>query len=218
MWYVLFFVVSFCFFGGFKGQVRWPKGSPRLALKPSLFVLFLFCFCLFCFSCWVLSVVLFLLLFYLEGFKGQVRWPFGAPHLTLKSSLVVFVVCFWFFWFVFVCVGTNQKKPCFPPPLKKGSFFSFICFLFHFPVHSFFIFLSFFLPFVLSFLLCFVSFFFSCFLSLFVLLSFSLSVSCFPFFAFSSLLFSCILSLFASLSFLCLLVVFLSFFFSFVVS
>ena len=75
-----------------------------LALKPSLFVLFLFCFCLFCFSCWVLFVLLFLLLFYLEGFKGQVRWPFGPPHLTLKSSLVVFVVCFWLVFGLFLFV------------------------------------------------------------------------------------------------------------------
>ena len=45
------FLVSFgCFFvGGFKGQVRWPKGPPRLALKPSLFVLFCFCFVSVCF-------------------------------------------------------------------------------------------------------------------------------------------------------------------------
>ena len=38
----LFFVVSF---GGFKGQVRWPKGPPHLALNPPYFI----CFCVFCF-------------------------------------------------------------------------------------------------------------------------------------------------------------------------
>ena len=27
----LFLVFGFCFFGGFKGQVRWPKGPPHLA-------------------------------------------------------------------------------------------------------------------------------------------------------------------------------------------
>ena len=73
--------------------------------KPSLFVLFCFwCFCLFCFSCWVLLVLLFLLLFSLEGCKGQVRWPFGPPPLTLKSSLVVFVICFWFVFGLFLFV------------------------------------------------------------------------------------------------------------------
>ena len=40
---ILFFFVFFVFvffFGGFKGQVRWPKGPPHLALNPpSFFVL-----------------------------------------------------------------------------------------------------------------------------------------------------------------------------------
>ena len=34
---LIFFVFVFCcfdFFGGFKGQVRWPKGPPHLALNP----------------------------------------------------------------------------------------------------------------------------------------------------------------------------------------
>ena len=50
------FVFLFCFvFGGFKGQVRWPKGPPHLALNPP-YVLF-FCFS-FCFS-WLLSFLCF---------------------------------------------------------------------------------------------------------------------------------------------------------------
>ena len=188
----VFLLVSFCFFWRVKGQVRWPKGPPRLALKPSLFVLFLFCFCLFCFIVvGVCFFLLFLLLFYLEGFKGQVRWPFGPPHLTFESSLVVFVVCF---WFVFVCVGMNQKT-LFPP--EKGSFFSFICFLFHFLVHFFFLFLTFFLPFLLSFLLCFVSFFLAFFLSL----SFSLSPFLFPAFLFFLFFLVLLHSIFLCLSF-----------------
>ena len=50
----LFFVSFFCFvllfcFGGFMGQVRWPKGPPHLTLNPpyyfcSSFFLFFFCF------------------------------------------------------------------------------------------------------------------------------------------------------------------------------
>ena len=36
------FLFVFClFFGGFKGQVRWPKGPPHLALNPPYFI----CFC-----------------------------------------------------------------------------------------------------------------------------------------------------------------------------
>ena len=55
--FVVFFVwfcfgicfFCFCFFGGFKVQVRWPKGPPHLALNPPY--LFLFCFfVLFVFS------------------------------------------------------------------------------------------------------------------------------------------------------------------------
>ena len=44
------FVLAFCFLGGFKGQVRWPKGPPHLALNPPYF-LFVFMFlCFFCFA------------------------------------------------------------------------------------------------------------------------------------------------------------------------
>ena len=36
-------VFFFCFFGGFKGQVRWPKGPPHLALnRPYLFIFLVF--------------------------------------------------------------------------------------------------------------------------------------------------------------------------------
>ena len=39
-----FFCFCFCFFflGGFKGQVRWPKGPPHLALNPPYFFVFVF--------------------------------------------------------------------------------------------------------------------------------------------------------------------------------
>ena len=43
-----FFVFCFCFcfllFGGFKGQVRWPKGPPHLALNPPYVICFVFVF------------------------------------------------------------------------------------------------------------------------------------------------------------------------------
>ena len=41
----LFVVLFFLFFGRFKGQVRWPKGPPHLALNPPYFI----CFCFFVF-------------------------------------------------------------------------------------------------------------------------------------------------------------------------
>ena len=49
--FVFLFVLFFCFvsFGGFKGQVRWPKGPPHLALNPPYF--FGFCFLFVVFFC-----------------------------------------------------------------------------------------------------------------------------------------------------------------------
>ena len=77
------------FVGGFKGQVRWPKGLPHLALNPPyFFVIFVFC-SLFC--------------FFLGGFKGQVRWPKGPPHLALNPPNL-FLFFFVFFGFVFLVV------------------------------------------------------------------------------------------------------------------
>ena len=40
------FVFLFLFFGGFKGQVRWPKGPPHLALNPPFLFFFSFAFSL----------------------------------------------------------------------------------------------------------------------------------------------------------------------------
>ena len=88
----LLFFVFVCFFGGFKGHVRWPEGPPHLALNPPCLFLFfsfvLFSFLFFCF---------FVCLFF-GGFKGQVRWPKGPPHLALNPP---YFICFCFF-FVFV--------------------------------------------------------------------------------------------------------------------
>ena len=66
--FVLGFVVGCCcfvffvvFFGGFKGQVRWPEGPPHLALNPPYFLFCLVFFPLFCF--------LFFLFVTLEGLR-----------------------------------------------------------------------------------------------------------------------------------------------------
>ena len=65
-----FFVFGVFFVGGFKGQVRWPKGPPHLALNPPYFFCFVFVFLFF---------VLFFL-FVLEGLR--VRWGGPKGHLT----------------------------------------------------------------------------------------------------------------------------------------
>ena len=85
--YVLFFLLVFglgCFFGWFKGQVRWPKGPPQLAPNP----LYLFCFV---FGCFVLVVGFclffgFCFCFIWQGFRvkwggplGHLTWPLNPP-------------------------------------------------------------------------------------------------------------------------------------------
>ena len=88
----------FVIFGGFKGQVRSPKGPPHLALNPPylfslVFGLFLVCFwfvfCLFfvsflfvLFSLFGFVSSLFLLLVFWKGLRVQVRLPEGPPHLA----------------------------------------------------------------------------------------------------------------------------------------
>ena len=215
MCYVLcFFLDCFWFgflFGGFKGQVRWPKGPPQLAQNPPylfcfvfglfLFVLFLFVlvvgFCLF--SCWVLFVLLFCFCFIWKGLR--VKWGGPLGHLT------------WPFVFgLFLCVLEWTKNLVFP--LKKVLFIFVFCLTSLFTL--FFLFLTFFFPVFFSFLLCFVSFFLS------FLLSFSRSFSLSPFLclafflAFFNVLFSCLLSLplflfFVSSCLSCLVLLFLSF-------
>ena len=104
----LFLFFLFCFFGGFKGQVRWPKGPPHLALNPPyFFVSVYFVFCCFVFFC--------------GGFKGQVRWPKGPPHLALNPPYFLFLFVFFVFVF-FICFPFfvfNRQKNCLFP-LKKG--------------------------------------------------------------------------------------------------
>ena len=56
-----------------------------LGPKPSLF---LFCFVWFVFFSFFVSF---------GGFKGQVRWPEGPPHLALNPPYFIFVLFFVFF-------------------------------------------------------------------------------------------------------------------------
>ena len=109
--FVLFFL--FCFFGGFKGQVRWPKGPPHLALNPPYFLVFVFCLLFFCFLCLFLGFLFFLCFCFFWGFKGQVRWPKGPPHLALNPPYFLF--CFFFFSFAFSLFVFLIGKPTFSP-------------------------------------------------------------------------------------------------------
>ena len=118
LFFVLFFFFSFfcffvcfvffvLFFGGFKGQVRWPKGPPHLALNPPYCLVFVFLLVVvfFCFLCLFFLGVLFFCFCFFGGFKGQVRWPKGPPHLALNPpyffSLFFFVFSFAFSLFAF---------------------------------------------------------------------------------------------------------------------
>ena len=83
----VFFFVSFVFFGGFKGQVRWPKGPLPLALNPR------YCF-----------VFVFFVLFFLEGQR--------ATSLGPKPSLFSFS---FFCFFAFLSLFYNRPKNLFSP-------------------------------------------------------------------------------------------------------
>ena len=80
------------------------RRATSLGPKPSLFLFcFFFCFFSFCF------------VFCFGGFKDQVRWPKGPPHLALNPPNL-FIFCF--FWFVvvpFLSVLCNTKKTLFSP-------------------------------------------------------------------------------------------------------
>ena len=122
-WKALFFSVFLCFFVFFlcffcycfspfsffffvlEGlRVRWGEVARRatpLGPKPSLLI---FC-CFFCFL-----FCCFFLVFCFGGFKGQVRWPKGPPHLALNPPYLFVVLSFFSFPFF-----ASNRKPCFFP-------------------------------------------------------------------------------------------------------
>ena len=90
LFFLLFSLFFFCFcvfFGGFKGQVRWPEGPPHLALNPPSFFFFCFFGCFFCF------------LFFFGGLR--VRWGGPKGHLTWPLTLLICFCCFFILIFVF---------------------------------------------------------------------------------------------------------------------
>ena len=84
------------------------RRATSLGPKPSLFFGFCFLFVVFVFFVFV----------FFGGFKGQVRWPKGPPHLALNPPFL-----FFFFGLFFLCFLIG--KPCLPP--KKGKICLFIC-------------------------------------------------------------------------------------------
>ena len=88
--------------------------ATSLGPKPSLFFGFcFFCLLLFFFLCLFFWVFVFFSVFF-GGFKGQVRWPKGPPHLALNPPYFFFVFFFFFFPLPFLYLLLN-RKPSFSP-------------------------------------------------------------------------------------------------------
>ena len=110
------------------------------------FCVFYFFFLGFSFFCFFLLFFWFCFVFFcfFWGFKGQVRWPEGPPHLALNPPYLFFLVLFLFlFCFVFCLFFLGGFKgqvrwPEGPPHLALNPPYFFIvwfcfCFLFSFP-------------------------------------------------------------------------------------
>ena len=122
--------------------MRWPEGPPHLALNPPyiclfvyLFICFCFVFVLFCF-CFVFVFFVFVLVFF-GGFKGQVRWPEGPPHLALNPPYFSGVYLFWFSCFCLVSFPFFALIEKHGFPLKGHFLFIFECLPFF--LHSLFL-------------------------------------------------------------------------------
>ena len=101
--------------------MRWPEGPPHLAPNPPYFFLFCFvlfclflccfvCFCLFLCFCVFLFFCFSIVVFFVGGFKGQVRWPEGPPRLALNTPY-----CFLGFLVSFPFFASNRHKTLFSP-------------------------------------------------------------------------------------------------------
>ena len=118
---VFFFLLfSFCFlflfFGGFKGQVTWPKGTPHLALNPPHFFVSFLCF-------------LFLSLLLIGKPVSPQKGHFCLfLSVSLCFSWVIFLLLL-LFYFLFLCLSLYLSLVlCFLPPFFS-CFLALFCFL-----------------------------------------------------------------------------------------
>ena len=94
--YSVFLVCAFLAKLSKKGNFRHPPKKKKLTDNwKALFWVFLCFFVFFCFFVCFLFIVFvsftFFLFFLFGGFKGQVRWPEGPPHLALNPPYFFFV-------------------------------------------------------------------------------------------------------------------------------
>ena len=137
----------------FGGALFWPSCQKREILEThqkkkkiltdNWKALFLVLWCFFCFSSFVFFFCLFfcfgffffLVFCFFGGFKGQVRWPEGPPHLALNPPYFFSVSFFCFFSFCFVFLFWRFKDqvrwPKGPPhlALNPPNLFFFLFFL-----------------------------------------------------------------------------------------
>ena len=93
------------------------------------FLFFVFLFVFFVFFC-LFVVFLSFFVFFVGGFKGQVRWPFGPPHLALNPPYFFFCFCMLFFVLFFFGGFKGQVRwPKGPPHLALNPPYLFLLFL-----------------------------------------------------------------------------------------
>ena len=124
------FCLCFCFFclvfflGG-RGQVRWPKGPPHLAINPPYLFVFVFFLFLLSFLCFIIESPVFapkkaIFVYFLCVSLCFSLAFFGPPPFSLSlylslscsflsSFLPVVHVCFWFLFFLFVLFASCFK-------------------------------------------------------------------------------------------------------------
>ena len=166
----LFLFLFFVFIGGFKGQVRWPKEPPYLALNPPYFLGYcfvLFSFLFLSFSCFLKRKPVFTLKrAFLRSFQSLPLFLPSVLSLSLSLSCyflsfflpslfsLFFVFCFLAYVFLFislVSIFCFMKRTTLKHYMRKVFFLQSFIFCFsvllsfqiHFPYLSFFHILSF---------------------------------------------------------------------------
>ena len=111
-----------------KGNFGHPPKKEKIDWNWKAHFLFFFCVCFF-FFCFYGGFIFFVVFFW--GFKGQVRWPEGPPHLALNPPYFCFCV-FFGGGLVFFCGGFKGqvRLPKGPPHLALNFLFCFCFFCF----------------------------------------------------------------------------------------